>query len=104
MRYACILLTAALLTPAIAFAQSSPSPNNQSGPGVSATAPSPTDPGAGAVSGDTAARPARPTMSGSPDTMGDGATNRMTPGAAMRDTQRKNASPASGAEGVEKEK
>ena len=105
MRLARIILAVGLLAvPATALAQSSPSPNNQSGPGVSPTAPSPTDPGAGAVSGDTKARPARPTMSGSSDSMGDGTPNRMTPGAAMRDTQRKNASPASGAEGVEKEK
>jgi hypothetical protein len=43
-------------------------------------------------------------MSHPPDTAVDGGTNGMSPGAAMRDTQRKNASPASGAEGVEKEK
>jgi hypothetical protein len=64
-----ILATSMLaLAPAASFAQSSPSPNNQSGPGVSPTTPSPTDPGTGASSGNTKAIPERAT----PGTTGAG--------------------------------
>jgi hypothetical protein len=64
-----ILATSMLaLAPAASFAQSSPSPNNQSGPSVSPTAPSPTDPGAGADQGNTKAIPDRAT----PGTTGAG--------------------------------
>lgn len=109
MKFTSIVLAAGLLAaPAIALAQSSPSPNNTSGPGVSATAPSPTDQGAGAVSGDTKAQPARPTMSQTKmkksKHMAKRKSSRMTTGAAMRDAKKKNASPASGAEGAEKVK
>ena len=46
-----------------ALAQSSPSPSNQSGPGVSPTTPAPTDPSAGSESGNTRGIPERGTMS-----------------------------------------
>ena len=109
MKFTSIVLAAGLLAaPAIALAQSAPSPNNTTGPGVSATTPSPTDPGAAAVSGDTKGQPARPTMSSTKmkksKHMATRKSSRMTTGAAMRDTKKKNASPASGAEGAAKEK
>lgn len=66
-----ILATAILTAPAVAFAQSSPSPNNQSGPGVSATTPAPTDPGAGNETGNSKAMPERGTMNKS-GSMGSG--------------------------------
>jgi hypothetical protein len=56
------------MAPAASFAQSSPSPNNQSGPNVSPTTPSPTDPGAGADSGNSKGIPERAT----PGTTGAG--------------------------------
>ncbi|HEV2630254.1 MAG TPA: hypothetical protein VGV41_16610 [Pseudolabrys sp.] len=109
MKFTSIVLAAGLLAaPAIALAQSSPSPNNTSGPGVNASTPAPTEQGAAATSGNTKAIPARPTMSKSKMKksrhMATRKSNRMTTGAAMRDTKKKNASPASAAEGVEKEK
>ncbi len=109
MKFSSIVLAAGLLAaPAIALAQSSPSPNNTSGPGVNASTPAPTEQGAAATSGNTKAIPARPTMSKTKMKksrhMATGKSNRMTTGAAMRDSKKKNASPASGAEGAAKEK
>ena len=61
-----------------AFAQSSPSPANQAGPGVSPTAPSPTDQSAGSESGNTVGVPERGTTI-VPRTTGEGAViNRET--------------------------
>ena len=59
------LALAALLTAlpiASVLAQSAPSPANQSGPGVSPTTPSPTDPSAAAESGNTKGIPERGTL------------------------------------------
>jgi hypothetical protein len=108
MKFTSIVLAAGLLAaPAIALAQSSPSPNNTSGPGVNASTQAPTDQGAGAVSGDRKGTPARSTMSKTKmkksSHMATG-KSKMTNGAAMRDTKKRNASPASGAEGAAKEK
>jgi hypothetical protein len=64
-------LVAALPTTA-AFAQSAPSPENQSGPGVSQTTPSPTDPSSSAESGNTRGIPERGTVRTLPDTTGSG--------------------------------
>lgn len=86
-----------------AFAQSSPAPANQSGGGVSATTPSPTDPSTAGESGNTKGTPARGTMNARPGTTGSG-LNSPTPGSNAKETQEKNASPASPAEGSEKEK
>jgi hypothetical protein len=56
-----------------AFAQSSPAPANQSGPGVSPSTPSPTDPSSAAESGNIKGIPERGTMS-APTTTGSGVT------------------------------
>jgi hypothetical protein len=56
-----------------AFAQSSPAPANTSGPGVSPSAPSPTDPSSAAESGNTKGIPERGTIRG-PTTSGSGVT------------------------------
>ncbi len=63
-------LIAALLISAstgFALAQSAPSPNNQSGPGVSPTTPSPTDPSVGGESGNTVGIPSRSTITPAPN-------------------------------------
>ena len=108
MKFTSIVLAAGLLAaPAIALAQSSPSPNNTSGPGVNASTPAPTEQGDAAVTGDTKGIPARPTASTTKMKksrhMATG-KSKMTNGSAMRDSRKKNASPASGAEGAAKEK
>jgi hypothetical protein len=59
-------------TPVVALAQSAPAPANQSGPGVSPTTPSPTDPSAGSESGNTRGIPERGTMTAPPATTGSG--------------------------------
>ena len=86
-----------------AFAQSSPAPANQSGGGVSATTPSPTDPSTAGESGNTKGTPVRGTMNARPGTTGSG-FNSPTPGSNAKETLEKNASPVSPAEGSEKEK
>jgi hypothetical protein len=89
-----------------ALAQSAPAPANQSGPGVSATTPAPTDPSTASESGNTKGVPARATNA-HPGTTGMGGSmgaNTPTPGTNAKETQEKNASPASPAEGVKKEK
>jgi len=85
-----------------AFAQSAPSPANQSGGGTSATAPSPTHPSTAGETGNTNGVPARGTNV-RPGTTGSGA-NEPTPSSNVRESQEKNASPASPAAGAEKEK
>jgi len=87
----------------LAFAQSSPAPANQSGGGVSATTPSPTDPSSAAESGNTKGTPARGTMNAQPRTTGSGMSS-PTPSSSSKESQEKNASPASPAEGTEKVK
>jgi hypothetical protein len=85
----------------IAMAQSSPSPNNQSGPGVDPRVQTPTDQSAGSESGN---------LKGQPSRMGTTGTTVVEPGVAPRsgvtigEQHMRNASPASPAEGVEKEK
>jgi hypothetical protein len=86
-----------------ALAQSAPAPANQSGGGVSATTPAPTDPSTAGESGNTKGKPARGTLNAQPGTTGMGAS-RPTPGSNAKENQEKNASPASPAEGTEKEK
>jgi hypothetical protein len=89
-----------------ALAQSAPAPVNQSGGGVSATTPAPTDPSTASESGNTKGTPARGTTNARPSTTGMGAAgaNTPTPGSNVKENQEKNASPASPAEGTEKEK
>jgi len=89
--------------PGFAFAQSAPAPANQSGGGVSATTPSPTDPSTAGQSGQTKGVPARGTLNAQPGTTGMGASQ-PTPGSNSVESRTKNASPASPAEGTEKEK
>lgn len=61
--------------PSIAFAQSSPSPNNTTAPGVSPTAPAPTDPALGNESGNAKGIPQRGANSGAAmGTTGSGST------------------------------
>jgi len=86
-----------------AFAQSAPAPANQSGGGVSATTPSPTDPSTAGQSGQTKGVPARGTLNAQPGTTGMGASQ-PTPGSNSMESHEKNASPASPAEGTKKEK
>ena len=64
MKLTTVILATSMLAvaPAASFAQSSPSPNNQSGPGVNPTVQSPTDQGAGGETGNTKATPERGTM------------------------------------------
>lgn len=85
-----------------AFAQSSPAPANQSGPAVSPTTPSPTDPSTASETGNTKGQPSRGTMNKS-GTTGSG-MNSPSRGSNMQESQDKNASPASPAEGTKKEK
>ena len=89
-----------------ALAQSAPAPANQSGGGVSATTPSPTDPSTASETGNSKGTPARGTMNARPGTtgMGPAGANSPTPGSNAKETQEKNASPASPAEGTEKQK
>jgi hypothetical protein len=103
MKLKSIMLAAGLLAvPAIALAQSAPSPNNQSGPGVSPSVQAPTDMGAGGASGNTKAVPAR---KGAKQSMKKGGkANAPTTGSSLRESKKRNASPASPAEGAEKVK
>jgi hypothetical protein len=107
MKFRSLILATTLLTAAtgFAFAQSAPSPNNSSGPDVHATTPSPTDP---ASTGDNIKGiPERGTAAQERATTGSGMTapgSRPTARKNNEDGVQKNASPASPAEGVEKEK
>lgn len=58
-----LLVAAAVATGAVSYAaaQSAPSPANQSGGGISATTPSPTDPGTAGETGSTKGTPAAST-------------------------------------------
>ncbi len=104
MKLASIVFAATITAiPGWALAQSSPSPNNQSGPGVSPSVEAPTDQGIGSESGNVQGVPER-------GSMGVGTTGMQTepvspgPRPSMREPQLRGASPASPAEGVEKEK
>jgi hypothetical protein len=102
MKVKAVVFAAGLIAvPALAFAQSSPAPVNQSGPGVTRTQ-SPTEMGAGAVTGETKAIPAGKT-SKSPMKMGK-RSKAPTTGSNVRERNQRNASPASGAESAEKVK
>ena len=104
MKVKSLVFAASLIAvPALAFAQSSPAPVNQSGPGVTRTQ-SPTDMGAAGVSGETKAVPGRK-GTGSKMKMGKRSkASAPTTGSNVRERQQRNASPASGAEGAEKVK
>ena len=107
MKFRSLILATTLLTAAtsFAFAQSAPSPDNSSGPDVHANAPAPTDPSS---SGDNIKGiPSRGTAMQGRATIGAGMTEpgtRPSPRKNMNESAKKNASPASPAEGVEKEK
>jgi hypothetical protein len=107
MKFRRLILAATLLTAATGFAvaQSAPSPNNASGPNVDATTPSPTDP---ASTGDNIKGiPERGTAVKGRATTGAGMTEPGTKPSSqknMNETMKKNASPASPAEGEQKEK
>jgi hypothetical protein len=108
MKIRTLMLAATIATmgTGFAFTQSAPAPANQSGGGTSATSPAPTDPSTAGQTGNTKGEPARATTN-APATTGSGVTNstsKPTPGSSMKESQEKNASPASPAEGVKKEK
>lgn len=104
MKLKSLMLAAAVAAvPAIALAQSAPSPSNQSGPGVSPTTQSPTDMGQGSE-GNVKGIPSRDT-----NTMGTGQGGAMqgTTGSAAgesktMESQKKTVSPASPDEGNQK--
>jgi hypothetical protein len=76
------IYAATLVTPLAAFAQSSPSPNNTAGPGISPTAPAPTDMGAGADDSNRKGVPSRPAGTTGAGVEGSGSYREMmTPGA-----------------------
>ena len=106
MKLKSVVFAAGLIAvPALAFAQSSPSPINQSGPGVTGTNQAPTEMGAGAVTGQTKAVPAsKRTGTASKMKMGKRSKAAPTTGSNIRERNQRNASPASGAEGAEKVK
>ncbi|HZT24217.1 MAG TPA: hypothetical protein VFA57_00820 [Pseudolabrys sp.] len=107
MKFRSMILAATLLSAVggLAFAQSSPSPNNQSGPSVSPSVPAPTDQGAGAAaSGNTKGIPERGAARAPHGAATTGAGSMATSGSNMNESAKKNASPASPAEGVQKEK
>ena len=104
MKLKSIMLAAGLLAvPAIALAQSAPSPKNQSGPGVSPSVQSPTDVGTGNATGNTKAIPDR--KAGAKQSMKkSGKANAPTTGSSSAESKKKNASPASPAKKKEKVK
>jgi hypothetical protein len=104
MKLASLALAAGLLAvPAIALGQSAPAPKNTSGPGVSPSVQSPTDPGQGNASGNTKATPSKKMTKRTKkhSTMGSAAKSSMK---MKRPAENPNASPASPAEGAKKEK
>jgi len=107
MKFRSLILATTLLTAAtgFAFAQSAPSPNNSSGPGVDATTPAPTD--LSSTGDNIKGIPSRSTAVKGKATTGAGMTEpgtKPTPQKNLNETMKKNASPASPAEGVQKEK
>ena len=72
LRKLAITALIAAVPTAAALAQSAPAPSNQSGPGVSPTAPSPTDPSTASESGNTRGLPERGTVTNVPETTGSG--------------------------------
>jgi hypothetical protein len=100
----------ASLVPAAAMAQSSLSPNNSSGSGISPSVQAPTDMGASAANGDVRGVPSRGRIgtTGSalaPEPMLNPPAPMMVRGQPIPGDQHfRNASPASPAEGIEKER
>jgi hypothetical protein len=97
------------LVPAAALAQSSPSPNNTTGPGVDPSVPAPTDMGISSQSGDLRGIPQRGRIGTtgsalSPEPMVVPAQPLVRGPAVPDDLHYRNASPASPAEGIEKER
>ena len=105
MKIRTLVLATTLLTTAtgLAFAQSSPAPANQSGGGISATTPAPTDPSIASESGNTTSAPARGTDA-RPGAAGTTGSGMATPGLNMQESNEKNASPASPDVGLKQEK
>jgi len=104
MKLKSVVFAAGLIAvPALAFAQSSPAPVNQSGTGVTKTQ-SPTDMGAAGVSGETKAVSGKQSQTKSKMKMGKRSKDAPTTGSNTRERNERNASPASGAEGAEKVK
>jgi hypothetical protein len=83
LRTLAVVALIATLPAVTAFAQSAPAPANQSGPSVSPTSPSPTDPAAAGQSGNTKGVPERGTTKMAPGTTGSGITT--APGSMNRD-------------------
>jgi hypothetical protein len=104
MKAPTVVLAATLLTAAtsLAFGQSSPAPANQSGPDVSRTTPSPTDPAMGGETGNSKGVPARGTMNANPE--GVGTTGSGRPPSPTRQSMEKDKSPASQDSGIKQEK
>ncbi len=100
VRMAILLAT---LVPLAAFAQSAPSPNNSSGPGIDPSVQSPTDMGAAAENGNIRGVPQRRHSVG---TTGSAVRERpFVRGRALPDDEGlRNVSPASPAEGIEQER
>ncbi|OJY44769.1 MAG: hypothetical protein BGP08_00260 [Rhizobiales bacterium 64-17] len=89
-----------------AAAQSSPAPANQSGGGISATTPAPTDPGTAGQSGNTKGTPAMGAkqMQKTPMTTGSGMKSAPNSRDSKMETMEKTKSPASQNSGLKKEK
>jgi hypothetical protein len=107
MKFRSLILATTLLTAAtgFAFAQSAPSPTNSSGPAVHANTPAPTD--MSSKGDNIKGIPSRGTAAQRRATTGAGMTEPGTKPSARKTIEedaQKNASPASPAEGVEKEK
>ena len=101
MKLKSIVLAAGLIAvPAFAMAQSSPSPNNQSGPSVSPSVQAPTDQGAGNATGNTKGTPERRANTKTPRTTGVKPKGMNSTRGQYVDP---NASPASPNEGAKKE-
>lgn len=93
-----LLIATALATGAVSYAaaQGSPAPANQSGGGISATTPSPTDPGTAGQTGNTKGSPAMGSrqMHKTPATTGAGMKSPNSRDSKM-ESMEKNKSPAS---------
>ncbi|MBN9051408.1 MAG: hypothetical protein J0H78_18275 [Rhizobiales bacterium] len=103
-----LLIATALATGAVSYAaaQSSPAPANQSGGGISATTPAPTDPGTAGQSGNTKGTPAMGAkqMQKTPMTTGSGMKSAPNSRDSKMETMEKTKSPASQNSGLKKEK
>ena len=107
MKFRSLILATTLLTAAtgFAFAQSAPSPTNSSGPDVHANTPAPTD--MSSKGDNVKGIPSRSAAAQRRATTGAGMTepaSRPTARKNIEEGAQKNGSPASPAEGVEKEK